>query len=211
MKYNPNEIEAKWQNYWKTNKTFAAQNPSSPPSEGGLGKDKPKYYVLDMFPYPSGAGLHVGHPLGYIASDVYARYKRHRGFNVLHPMGYDSFGLPAEQYAIQTGQRPEDTTSVNIDGGVDKEGNKIAGYRKQLDKIGFSFDWSRELRTSNADYFKHTQWIFIQFFTSSLFIILSNVLYFFSNSLTVNNLCNISPQHLHTFIVSFPLLHFGIR
>jgi len=156
MKYNPNEIEAKWQKYWAENQTFAAENNS----------EKPKYYVLDMFPYPSGAGLHVGHPLGYIASDVYSRYKRHRGFNVLHPMGYDSFGLPAEQYAIQTGQRPEDTTSVNIDGGVDKEGNKIAGYRKQLDKIGFSFDWSREIRTSNADYYKHTQWIFIQLFNS---------------------------------------------
>ena len=156
MKYNPNEIEAKWQKYWSENQTFAAQNNS----------DKPKHYVLDMFPYPSGAGLHVGHPLGYIASDVYSRYKRHQGFNVLHPMGYDSFGLPAEQYAIQTGQRPEDTTSVNIDGGVDKEGNQIAGYRKQLDKIGFSFDWSREVRTSNPDYYKHTQWIFIQLFNS---------------------------------------------
>ena len=156
MKYNPNEIEAKWQKYWAENQTFAAQNNS----------DKPKHYVLDMFPYPSGAGLHVGHPLGYIASDVYSRYKRHQGFNVLHPMGYDSFGLPAEQYAIQTGQRPEDTTSVNIDGGVDKEGNQIAGYRKQLDKIGFSFDWSREVRTSNPDYYKHTQWIFIQLFNS---------------------------------------------
>jgi len=156
MKYNPNEIEAKWQQYWLENETFKAENNST----------KPKYYVLDMFPYPSGAGLHVGHPLGYIASDVYARYKRHQGFNVLHPMGYDSFGLPAEQYAIQTGQRPEDTTSVNIDGGVDKEGNKIAGYRKQLDKIGFSFDWSREVRTSNPDYYKHTQWIFIQLFNS---------------------------------------------
>ena len=156
MKYNPNEIEAKWQKHWAENQTFAAQNNS----------EKPKYYVLDMFPYPSGAGLHVGHPLGYIASDVYSRYKRHRGFNVLHPMGYDSFGLPAEQYAIQTGQRPEDTTSVNIDGGLDKEGNKIAGYRKQLDKIGFSFDWSREVRTSNPDYYKHTQWIFIQLFDS---------------------------------------------
>ena len=165
MKYNPNEIEAKWQKHWAENQTFAAHNTSSPSSEG-LGEVKPKYYVLDMFPYPSGAGLHVGHPLGYIASDVYARYKRHRGFNVLHPMGYDSFGLPAEQYAIQTGQRPEDTTSVNIDGGVDKEGNKIAGYRKQLDKIGFSFDWSREVRTSNPDYYKHTQWIFIQLFNS---------------------------------------------
>ena len=156
MKYNPNEIEAKWQKYWADNKTFAAQNNSG----------KPKYYVLDMFPYPSGAGLHVGHPLGYIASDVYSRFKRHQGFNVLHPMGYDSFGLPAEQYAIQTGQRPEDTTRVNIDGGVDKEGNAIAGYRKQLDKIGFSFDWDREVRTSNPDYYKHTQWIFIQLFNS---------------------------------------------
>ena len=156
MKYNPNEIEAKWQKYWAENQTFAASNNS----------EKPKHYVLDMFPYPSGAGLHVGHPLGYIASDVYSRYKRHQGFNVLHPMGYDSFGLPAEQYAIQTGQRPEDTTRVNIDGGFDKEGNQIAGYRKQLDKIGFSFDWSREVRTSNPDYYKHTQWIFIQLFNS---------------------------------------------
>jgi leucyl-tRNA synthetase len=166
MKYNPNEIEAKWRNYWAENQTFAASNTSETRGEGELSVAKPKYYVLDMFPYPSGAGLHVGHPLGYIASDVYSRYKRHRGFNVLHPMGYDSFGLPAEQYAIQTGQRPEDTTSVNIDGGVDKEGNIIAGYRKQLDKIGFSFDWSREVRTSNPDYYKHTQWIFIQLFNS---------------------------------------------
>ncbi|MBF7091166.1 leucine--tRNA ligase [Flavobacterium sp. ALJ2] len=156
MKYNPIEIDAKWQKYWADNKTFAAENNS----------EKPKHYVLDMFPYPSGAGLHVGHPLGYIASDVYSRFKRHQGFNVLHPMGYDSFGLPAEQYAIQTGQRPEDTTRVNIDGGVDKEGKQIAGYRKQLDKIGFSFDWGREVRTSNPDYYKHTQWIFIQLFNS---------------------------------------------
>ncbi len=156
MKYNPNEIDAKWQKYWAENQTFAAKNNS----------EKPKHYVLDMFPYPSGAGLHVGHPLGYIASDVYSRFKRHQGFNVLHPMGYDSFGLPAEQYAIQTGQRPEDTTRVNIDGGVDKEGKHIAGYRKQLDKIGFSFDWAREVRTSNPDYYKHTQWIFIQLFNS---------------------------------------------
>ncbi len=156
MKYNPNEIDAKWQKYWAENQTFAAKNNS----------EKPKHYVLDMFPYPSGAGLHVGHPLGYIASDVYSRFKRHQGFNVLHPMGYDSFGLPAEQYAIQTGQRPEDTTRVNIDGGVDKEGKQIAGYRKQLDKIGFSFDWAREVRTSNPDYYKHTQWIFIQLFNS---------------------------------------------
>ena len=166
MKYNPNEIEAKWQKHWAENQTFAAKNNSETRGEAELSVAKPKYYVLDMFPYPSGAGLHVGHPLGYIASDVYSRYKRHRGFNVLHPMGYDSFGLPAEQYAIQTGQRPEDTTSVNIDGGVDKEGNKIAGYRKQLDKIGFSFDWSREVRTSDPKYYKHTQWIFIQLFNS---------------------------------------------
>jgi len=145
MKYNPNEIEASWQKYWAENQTFAASNHS----------DKPKYYVLDMFPYPSGAGLHVGHPLGYIASDIYARYKRHKGFNVLHPQGYDSFGLPAEQYAIQTGQHPDKTIKDNI-----------ARYRQQLDRIGFSFDWSREVRTSNADYYKFTQWIFIQLFNS---------------------------------------------
>jgi leucyl-tRNA synthetase len=145
MKYNPNEIDAQWQKYWADNQTFAASNAS----------DKPKYYVLDMFPYPSGAGLHVGHPLGYIASDIVARFKRHKGFNVLHPQGYDSFGLPAEQYAIQTGQHPDKTTKENI-----------ARYREQLDKIGFSFDWSREVRTSNADYYKHTQWIFIQLFNS---------------------------------------------
>ena len=145
MKYNPNEIEAKWQKYWEKNQTFKASNHS----------DKPKYYVLDMFPYPSGAGLHVGHPLGYIASDIYARYKRHQGFNVLHPQGYDSFGLPAEQYAIQTGQHPAITTETNI-----------KRYREQLDKIGFSFDWSREVRTSNPEYYKHTQWIFIQLFNS---------------------------------------------
>lgn len=145
MKYNPNEIEKNWQKYWAENQTFAAENNS----------EKPKYYVLDMFPYPSGAGLHVGHPLGYIASDIYARFKRHQGFNVLHPQGYDSFGLPAEQYAIQTGQHPDKTTKENI-----------ARYREQLDKIGFSFDWSREVRTSNADYYKWTQWIFIQLFNS---------------------------------------------
>ena len=145
MKYFHEKIEAKWQKYWADNQTFAASNNS----------DKPKYYVLDMFPYPSGAGLHVGHPLGYIASDIVARFKRHKGFNVLHPQGYDSFGLPAEQYAIQTGQHPEKTTRENI-----------ARYREQLDKIGFSFDWSREVRTSNPDYYKHTQWIFIQLFNS---------------------------------------------
>ncbi len=145
MKYHHEKIEAKWQQYWAENQTFAASNNS----------EKPKYYVLDMFPYPSGAGLHVGHPLGYIASDIVARYKRHQGFNVLHPQGYDSFGLPAEQYAIQTGQHPEKTTRENI-----------ARYREQLDKIGFSFDWEREVRTSNPDYYKHTQWIFIQLFNS---------------------------------------------
>ena len=145
MKYHHEKIEDKWQQYWAENQTFAAKNNS----------DKPKYYVLDMFPYPSGAGLHVGHPLGYIASDIVARYKRHQGFNVLHPQGYDSFGLPAEQYAIQTGQHPEKTTRENI-----------SRYREQLDKIGFSFDWSREVRTSNPDYYKHTQWIFIQLFES---------------------------------------------
>ncbi|PZW43844.1 leucyl-tRNA synthetase [Mesonia algae] len=156
MSYNFNEIEAKWQKYWEENQTFKASNNS----------EKPKFYGLDMFPYPSGAGLHVGHPLGYIASDIVARYKRHQGFNVLHPQGYDSFGLPAEQYAIQTGQHPADTTLVNIEGGVDKAGNKIAGYRNQLDKIGFSFDWSREVRTSDPNYYKWTQWIFIQLFES---------------------------------------------
>ncbi|MFC4635265.1 leucine--tRNA ligase [Dokdonia ponticola] len=156
MKYHFNDIEAKWQQYWAENGTFHASNTS----------DKPKYYVLDMFPYPSGAGLHVGHPLGYIASDVYARYKRLKGFNVLHPQGYDSFGLPAEQYAIQTGQHPATTTKVNIEGGVDNQGNKIAGYRNQLDKIGFSFDWSREVRTSDPKYYKWTQWIFTELFNS---------------------------------------------
>ena len=145
MEYNFKDIEANWQKFWADNKTFAAKDDSA----------KEKYYVLDMFPYPSGAGLHVGHPLGYIASDIVARFKRHKGFNVLHPMGYDSFGLPAEQYAIQTGQHPKITTE-----------NNIAVYRKQLDKIGFSFDWDREVRTSNPDYYKWTQWIFIQLFNS---------------------------------------------
>ena len=145
MQYNHQEIEKNWQKYWAENQTFKASNTS----------DLPKYYVLDMFPYPSGAGLHVGHPLGYIASDIYARYKRHKGFNVLHPQGYDSFGLPAEQYAIQTGQHPAKTTEDNI-----------KTYRRQLDQIGFSFDWSREVRTSNPEYYKWTQWIFIQLFNS---------------------------------------------
>lgn len=145
MDYQFKDIEQKWQQFWADNQTFKAQDKSS----------KPKYYVLDMFPYPSGAGLHVGHPLGYIASDIFARYKRLKGFNVLHPMGYDSFGLPAEQYAIQTGQHPAVTTEANI-----------ATYRRQLDQIGFSFDWSREVRTSSPDYYKWTQWIFMQLFNS---------------------------------------------
>ena len=145
MTYDFRKIEEKWQKFWAENQTFKAENNSQ----------KEKFYVLDMFPYPSGAGLHVGHPLGYIASDIYARYKRHKGFNVLHPMGYDSFGLPAEQYAIQTGQHPAITTETNIN-----------RYREQLDKIGFSFDWSREVRTSDPSYYKWTQWIFIQLFNS---------------------------------------------
>ncbi|MFL1010886.1 leucine--tRNA ligase [Flavisericum labens] len=145
MRYDFNKIEKDWQDFWAKNQTFKAENHS----------DKPKYYVLDMFPYPSGAGLHVGHPLGYIASDIYARYKRHQGFNVLHPQGYDSFGLPAEQYAIQTGQHPAITTAENI-----------KTYRRQLDQIGFSFDWNREVRTSDPSYYKWTQWIFIQLFNS---------------------------------------------
>jgi len=145
MTYNHKEIEAYWQAYWAEHQTYKSVNDFS----------KPKYYVLDMFPYPSGAGLHVGHPLGYIASDIVARYKRHQGFNVLHPQGYDSFGLPAEQYAIQTGQHPALTTAQNI-----------ARYREQLDKIGFSFDWSRKVKTSDPAYYCHTQWIFIQLFNS---------------------------------------------
>ena len=145
MDYQFKDIEQKWQKFWAENGTFKAEDNST----------KPKYYVLDMFPYPSGAGLHVGHPLGYIASDIFARYKRLKGFNVLHPMGYDSFGLPAEQYAIQTGQHPAITTETNI-----------ATYRRQLDQIGFSFDWSREVRTSSPGYYKWTQWIFMQLFNS---------------------------------------------
>ena len=143
MEYNHKEIESRWQKYWRDNDIYKAEiNPA-----------KKKFYVLDMFPYPSGAGLHVGHPLGYIASDIYSRFKRLQGFNVLHPMGYDAYGLPAEQYAIQTGQHPEKTTTENI-----------ARYRSQLDKIGFSFDWSREVRTCDPDYYKWTQWVFMQMF-----------------------------------------------
>ena len=145
MDYSFAEIERKWQEYWAKNKTYKAETDSS----------KPKYYVLDMFPYPSGAGLHVGHPLGYIASDIFARYKRLKGFNVLHPMGYDAFGLPAEQYAIQTGQHPEITTTENV-----------ARYRRQLDRIGFSFDWDREVRTCDPAYYKWTQWAFLKMFGS---------------------------------------------
>ncbi|MFI5163556.1 MAG: leucine--tRNA ligase, partial [Sphingobacteriales bacterium] len=145
MDYQFAAIEKKWQKFWADHQTFKAEDKTT----------KPKYYVLDMFPYPSGAGLHVGHPLGYIASDIFARYKRLKGFNVLHPMGYDSFGLPAEQYAIQTGQHPAITTEANI-----------ATYRRQLDQIGFSFDWSREVRTSSPDFYKWTQWIFMQLFNS---------------------------------------------
>ena len=145
MDYNFREIETKWQKYWKENQSYRVEEDHS----------KEKFYVLDMFPYPSGAGLHVGHPLGYIASDIFSRYKRLKGFNVLHPMGYDSFGLPAEQYAIQTGQHPAITTE-----------NNIARYREQLDKMGFSFDWSREVRTSDSSYYRWTQWIFKQLFNS---------------------------------------------
>lgn len=145
MDYNFREIEKRWQQYWKDNHTYRTPNES----------DKPKFYVLDMFPYPSGAGLHVGHPLGYIASDIFSRYKRLQGFNVLHPMGYDAYGLPAEQYAIQTGQHPEVTTSANI-----------ARYRQQLDKIGFCYDWDREIRTCDPEYYKWTQWAFLKMYGS---------------------------------------------
>ena len=145
MEYKFNEIEKKWQDHWKEKKVYQVSNDS----------DKPKYYVLDMFPYPSGAGLHVGHPLGYIASDIYSRYKRLKGFNVLHPMGFDSFGLPAEQYALETGQHPAETTKKNI-----------ATFKSQLDKIGFCYDWEREVQTSDPNYYKWTQWIFLQLFNS---------------------------------------------
>lgn len=145
MEYNHKDIESRWQNYWRESNTYKVD----------VNNEKPKFYVLDMFPYPSGAGLHVGHPLGYIASDIYARYKRQQGFNVLHPMGYDAYGLPAEQYAIQTGQHPEVTTTENI-----------ARYRSQLDKIGFCYDWSREIRTCDPKYYKWTQWAFMKMFNS---------------------------------------------
>jgi leucyl-tRNA synthetase len=143
MEYDFRSIEPKWQKYWRENKTYKTEKDIT----------RPKYYVLDMFPYPSGAGLHVGHPLGYIASDIYSRFKKQKGFNVLHPMGYDAYGLPAEQYAIQTGQHPAITTE-----------NNIARYREQLDKIGFSYDWDREVRTCDPGYYKWTQWTFIKLF-----------------------------------------------
>ena len=145
MEYNYKEIEKKWQQYWHEHNTYKCE----------IDSNRPKFYVLDMFPYPSGAGLHVGHPLGYIASDIYARYKRLKGFNVLHPMGYDAYGLPAEQYAIQTGQHPEITTNKNI-----------ARYREQLDKIGFCYDWDREVKTCDPTYYKWTQWAFLKMFKS---------------------------------------------
>ncbi len=147
MEYDFKSIESKWQARWAAEKTFKVSEDES----------KPKFYVLDMFPYPSGAGLHVGHPLGYIASDIFSRYKRLKGFNVLHPMGYDAFGLPAEQYAIQTGQHPEVTTN-----------NNVARYRQQLDRIGFSYDWDREVRTCDPQYYKWTQWIFVKMFKEGL-------------------------------------------
>jgi leucyl-tRNA synthetase len=145
MEYNFKEIEQRWQAHWEQEKTFRAENQS----------EKPKYYVLDMFPYPSGAGLHVGHPLGYIASDIYSRYKWLKGYNVLHPMGFDAFGLPAEQYAIQTGQHPALTTEENI-----------AQYRRQLLRLGLAYDWEREVRTSDPGYYKWTQWAFLQMFNA---------------------------------------------
>src|SRR5580704_16685318 len=150
MEYDFREIEKKWQDKWKAEQAYRVKNPE-PGSELAM----PKYYVLDMFPYPSGAGLHVGHPLGYIASDIFARYKRLKGFNVLHPMGYDAFGLPAEQYAIEHGIHPAVSTEQNI-----------KNFRAQLDQIGFCFDWSREVNTSHPEYYKWTQWIFLKLFNS---------------------------------------------
>ena len=145
MEYNFRSIEDKWQKYWIENKIYSTKNIS----------DLPKYYVLDMFPYPSGSGLHVGHPLGYIASDIISRYKRAKGFNVLHPMGFDSFGLPAEQYAIKTGQHPKVTTE-----------NNIIRFKEQLNKLGLSYDWDREIKTSDSNYYKWTQWIFLKLYNS---------------------------------------------
>ena len=147
MTYNHKQIESKWQAYWDEHKTFKAEDSSK----------KPKYYILDMFPYPSGAGLHVGHPLGYIATDIVARYKRMNGYNVLHPMGWDAFGLPAEQYAIQTGTHPAETTRKNI-----------KNFKRQIKMLGFSYDWDREINTTDPNYYKWTQWIFIKLFENYL-------------------------------------------
>ena len=147
MTYQPEQIEPKWQAIWETEKTFSAQEPS----------EKPPYYILDMFPYPSGAGLHMGHPLGYTATDAFKRFKKFQNFNVLHPMGWDAFGLPTEQYAIQTGQHPQKTTHINI-----------KHFKTQLKSLGFSYDWQREINTTDPDYFKWTQWIFLKLFSKGL-------------------------------------------
>ncbi|MBL4701891.1 MAG: class I tRNA ligase family protein, partial [Phycisphaeraceae bacterium] len=151
MQYTPQTIEPRWQAYWEQNKTFKAHNPG----DSDFNPDQPKYYVLDMFPYPSGIGLHVGHPLGYIATDIVSRYKRMQGFNVLHPMGFDAFGLPAEQYAVETGVHPRITTEQNI-----------ANMVRQLKQLGLSYDWDRSISTTDVDYYKWTQWIFLQLFNS---------------------------------------------
>ena len=147
MAYNHKAIEPKWQKYWSDNETFKT----------GTDSKKPKYYVLDMFPYPSGSGLHVGHALGYVATDIVARFKRMKGFNVLHPMGWDAFGLPAEQYAIKTGTHPKITTADNI-----------SNFKRQINQLGFSYDWSKEINTTDADYYKWTQWIFLQLYNKGL-------------------------------------------
>ena len=151
--YQPSEIEPRWQQHWDDQQSFRVGNPGDP----GFDASKPKYYVLDMFPYPSGAGLHVGHPEGYTATDIMARYKRKRGFNVLHPMGWDAFGLPAEQYAIQTGTHPNESTNANID-----------NFRRQLKSLGFSYDWSREISTTHPRYVRGTQWIFQRLYEQDL-------------------------------------------
>src|SRR5215213_2904156 len=148
--YKPADVERRWQQFWETNKTFRTPDPGDPSVAG-----KPKYYILDMFPYPSGDGLHVGHPEGYTATDILARYRRAKGFNVLHPMGWDAFGLPAEQYAVKTGSHPRDTTQKNI-----------AVFKKQIQSLGFSYDWSREVDTTDPKYFKWTQWIFLKLYNS---------------------------------------------
>src|SRR6188474_1661540 len=150
-KYVPSEVEPKWQAYWAKERAFETPNPG----DAAFDAKKPKYYILDMFPYPSGAGLHVGHPEGYTATDILARYKRAAGLHVLHPMGWDAFGLPAEQYAIKTGQHPRQTTEENI-----------ANFTKQIKSLGFSYDWSRELATTDVEYFKWTQWIFLKLYNS---------------------------------------------